>query len=514
MIKPEDVLSAEEFEALDASDQAAYLKLLADVDAAWSLTGKQLLADSLADQVKELLYGGAAGGGKSEWILHRAWRKSREIAGHRTLILRTSFPELRRSIISRSIVLYGTHTPPDEMPVYKVADKEWHFPNGSVIEFGYCASEEDTAQFLSAEYDMICFDEATQFLPEQYDLIRSRARTTASKIKRGARPHVIAATNPGQRGHAYFKATFVDTTDLGRNGIIQIIRDTEDNWRAPEEGEEFDPRKARTIAFVPSTVMDNPHIDPEYVNHLMTLPEKLQRKYLFGDWDLPEGKFFDEFARERMDDEGNMMPWHVIDPFPIPDSWYKVQATDWGFAAPFCTLWIAWDPDGRAYVYREAYKARLNVSDQAQMVATMTPVGEKINKSVADPACWAKRDTLTIADQWKNLGWRNFPAKNDRLAGWMRVREYLRPGHDGFPSLQIFSSCTNLVRTMPNMFHDANKPEDLDTDLEDHAVDALRYGLMLRPLASHQRKEGPLSRAQRHFDKMTRRNKNRTSLEC
>lgn len=512
-IHPDDLLSMEEFEALQEADQEAYLALIEKAENAWTLTGRQLIADALADTVTETLYGGAAGGGKSEWILNRAWRKSREVPGHRTLILRTKLKELRRSIVARSVLLYAQHSPADEMPRFKVADLEWHFPNGSVIEFGYCMTDEDVGQYLSAEYDMIAFDEATQFTQYQYELIRSRARSPISKIKKGARPHIIAATNPGSRGHAFFKATFVDPTDRGDKGAVYLERDEDERWRAIlrplEEYTEAEREEFRHVAFVPSTVADNPHMPREYIMSLKTLPEKERRRMLEGDWDLPEGMFFTEFKRNTIDKDGNTVPYHVIPAFPIPQDWRKIEATDWGYSNPFCTLWMAWDPNGRCYVYREVYASRLTVSQQANLVVSSRLPGEKIHRSYADPSCWAMRDTLNTADQWKDAGWKNYKAKNGRIDGWMRVREYLMPMDDGFPAVQIFDNCTNLIRTLPNMMHDDVNPEDLDTDLEDHAVDAFRYGLMTRPLPVQKMKEGAMDRASRHFDRLTGRNKRR-----
>jgi len=507
----DEILSLDEFELLSVKDQEAYLQFLEKAESAWTLTGKQLVADDLADKVTELVYGGAAGGGKSEWILHRSWRKSREVSGHRTLILRTKLKELRRSIVARSLLLYAQHTPKDEMPRWKASDLEWHFPNGSVIEFGYCQTDEDVGQYLSAEYDMICFDEATQFTQYQYELIRSRARSPLSKMKRGARPHIISATNPGSRGHAFFKSTFVDPTEFGELGATYIERDDDDRWRAltrpREEMTEQEQMSLRHVAFVPSTVADNPHMTKEYIASLMTLPEKERRRMLHGDWDLPEGMYFTEFQRNKTDNDGQKTPYHVIPAFPIPDSWQKIEATDWGYAAPFCTLWGAWDPDGRCYIYREVYQSRLTPVQQANLVLRSRGLGEKISKSYADPASWAQRDDLTTGKQWENAGWRNFRAKNDRLAGWLRIREYLQPMEDGLPAVQIFDTCTNLIRTLPEMQHDKDKPEDLDTTLEDHAVDAFRYLMMTRPLPLHKKKSGPLDRIAAHFESRVSRNK-------
>lgn len=512
-LDPNLLLSQEQFEALSEKDRDAYLGLLHDVDNAWTLTGKQLVADALADEVNELLYGGAAGGGKSEWILYRAWKRSRDVPGHRTLILRTKLKELKRSIIARSTILYATHTPINEMPTYRVADMEWHFPNGSVIEFGYAQTDEDVGQYLSAEYDMIAFDEATQFTQYQYEMIRSRTRSNVSKMKRGARPHVIAATNPGSRGHAFFKGTFVDTTEYGDTGATYLERDGERWQRLRRDRDlmtEDEQMELRHVAFVPSTVMDNPHMPKEFRAHLMTLPEKEKRRMLYGDWNLPEGMYFTEFQRHTLDSDGMNVPYHVIDPFPIPDSWHKITACDWGYATPFSNLWFAWDEDGRCYVYRELSEARLTPVAQANAVGRLTPIGEKIKSAYADPSCWAKKDSLTIADQWKNAGWRVFRAKNDRLAGWMRVREYLKPLDDGLPGVQIFSNCKVLIETLPMMMHDKDNPEDLDTDLDDHMIDALRYGLMTKPLRPKVA-ETKLDRITRSFEARIKRNKKHKS---
>lgn len=513
-INPDELLSMEEFEALTQKDQELYLSVLEKAESAWTLTGKQLIADALAEEVTELVYGGAAGGGKSEWLLHRAWRKSREVPGHRTLFLRTKLKELKRSVIARSLMLYATHTPAEEMPVYRAADMEWRFPNGSVIEFGYCQTDEDVGQFLSAEYDMIMFDEMTQFTEYQYQLIRSRCRSPISKMKRGARPHVIGATNPGSRGHAFVKGTFVDPTNYGETGATRLERDSDERWRLLsrpyEELTEDEKLDIRYVAFVPSTVEDNPHMSREFIANLRTLPEKQMRRMLYGDWDLPEGMFFTEFKRTNY--EGTTpVPYHVIEPFPIPDSWQKITATDYGYASPFSTLWMAWDPDGRCYVYREVYQARLSISQQANLVMGSTPAGEKLKASYADPACWAKNTSLTIADQWKNEGWKTFRAKNDRIAGWMRVREYLLPREDGIPGLQIFRNCENLIRTLPAQMHDDVNPEDINTDLEDHLCDALRYGLMTRPLPPRRAQPGTVDRFTAHFEKMLTRNKRKKS---
>lgn len=385
-----------------------------------------------------------------------------------------------------------------------VAEAHHYVSRGGIVHKN-CASDDDVGQYLSAEYDMIAFDEATEFTAYAYDMIRSRARTTKAMRAKGARPHIIAATNPGRRGHAYFKQIFVTSTDYGANVPQVLIPDGDDGWRPLPEGVEVNPDFGhRVVGFMPSTVADNPHMDPEYVRRLKTLPEKLQRQYLHGDWDVFAGQFFDEFRRSVTDDKGELIPWHVIEPFEIPGSWPKIRAIDWGFAAPFACVWLAWDPDGHCYAYREYYRTRQTPREQALGVLTAEANGEKTDRTVADPACWSQRDELTIAQQWAAHGLRAMKANNDRNAGWLRVREYLKPDPKGVPGLRVFNTCPNLIRTLPEMIHDKTRAEDLDTTLEDHIVDALRYGLMTRPRTVRVAKEEVYGMAKRVKDTFRR----------
>ena len=475
-----ELLSDDEFDALSSSDQEAYLDLLAaEWDAqerAWVLNPRQEQAEELCAEVDEFLYGGAAGGGKSEWLLWHADHLSRTIPGHASLILRNSFPELRRSLIRRSMERLLYDSPECDRPVWRAADKEWRYPNDSVIELGYCASDDDVGQYLSAEYDFIGFDEQTEFSEYQYDMIRSRARTTARQRARGSRPHIAGATNPGRTGHAWNKERFVKATDYGERIATETI--------TMPTGQTV----TRTRAFLPATVVDNPKIDSGYVENLMTLPENLRKQYLEGDWDSFEGQYFPEWTRARTMDDGSNLPWHVIEPFEVPHEWPRFRAVDWGSYNPFACLWFAVDQDGYVYVYREAYQTKLTPQQQAELidrmsVATVNGITrkEKIDYTVGDPAMWSQQGSLSIAAQYGKAGLHMRKADNDRLAGWARVRDWLREDEHGNPGVRVFSSCNNFIRTFPELVHDKNRPEDLDTTGEDHLADAFRYGLMTRP---------------------------------
>jgi phage terminase large subunit len=400
----------------------------------------------------------------SEWLLYRADRLSREVPGHATLLLRSSFPELRRSLIRRSFTKLLYEDSRCGRPHWRAADKEWRYPNGAVIELGHCQSEDDVGIYLSAEYDMIGFDELTEFTEYQFDMIRSRARTTRAKKALGARPHVVGATNPGRRGHAWVKELFVRGTDYGDHiRVIETHLPTGETAR-------------RRVGYLPASVLDNPHIDPKYVEHLMSLPENLRRQYLEGDWDTFEGQYFPEFQKTKVELDGTVTPWHVIDPFPIPHEWPRFRAIDYGYAAPFACLWFAVDRDGYVYVYREAYETKLTPREQAIKVTKMSLCDtggmirpEKFDYTVADPSMWSNREGgLSIAAQYLQEKVQLRKGENDRIAGWGRVRDWLRADENGNPGVRVFSSCTNLIRTLPELVYDKNKPEDLDTTLEDH----------------------------------------------
>lgn len=468
-------LTDEEIARLSPEELDEYHALLEQLDKQWRLHPKQQLAEDESQHVDELFYGGAAGGGKTDWMLFHAYELCKKYPGHTVLALRRTLPQLKRSLIQRSLEKFTD----ESICRYVVGEKEWRFKNGSTILFGFCDTEEDVRHYLSTEYDLIMFEELTEFTERQYMLVRSRNRCTARKRSIGIRPHTISASNPGQVGHGWVKKRFVTATKYGKCRSEQIV-------------EAFGAKKKVTVAFVPARVDDNPSIDPDYIFNLAQLPEIEKRQYLYGDWDVFEGQYFTEFVRAT----------HVVPPFEVPESWHRIRCIDYGHAKPFCCLWIAFDWDGNAYVYRELYATSMTAREQALAIKRVSiihrdeeePRPEPIAGTYADPSIWTKQGHgFSIAMMYRDAGVICKKAMNARVDGWSRVRDWLRGDGtaEGGPTLRIFDgACPNLVRTLPDMIHDKDNPEDLDTRLEDHAADTLRYGLMSRPPRKRKNRDG------------------------
>jgi hypothetical protein len=465
----------------ELEDYVEWLAAEADVEDldrdAWGLQDRQQAAEDAlgnldGEMSHELLYGGAAGPGKTEFLLWHAFHQCVQYPGLKVLMLRRTYTELRRSLVIRSLERFDR-----SLARYTITENTWKFGNGSTIEFGYCEADQDVYQYQSAEYDIVLWDELTQWKsPFPYLYLFSRVRSRISTIVRGFVPHVVAATNPGGVGGAWVKARFVDT------GPPEV--------RSVHEIELGDDVAYGTRIFIPGKLADNRYINrKQYTAGLAHLPEQQRDALLDGSWDTIEGQYFTEWHRHL----------HVVKPFPIPQWWTRLRCIDYGHFAPWACLWLAFDQDGNAVLYREAYETQLTPRQQCEMIGASQMPGEKFVYTVADPSMWAKTGVgVPIAQQYANNGIPLRQAMNARVSGWARVREYLiarapvldEHGEkvldaDGipleFPGLRVFSTCANFIRTFPMLVHDNVNPEDLDTDGEDHAADALRYGLMSRP---------------------------------
>lgn len=397
-----------------------------------------------------IMIGGAAGGSKSKGVREIAHEFGMTVPHFRVLLLRRTYAQLEENHL-RDVELEAPEMGAQFVPSAKLL----RYPNGATLRFGHCETVADAANYLSSEYDLIIFDELVTFEETQFLLIASRARST----KPGIRPKVLAGTNPGGPQSHWVRARFIDKT---------VDRD---------EFPDYDPAE---WCFIPSKLEDNPYLDASYERKLLALPKELRKAYRDGDWDIFPGQYFPEWRRAK----------HV-EKLPIPASARWFRAIDWGFVKPGACLWIALFPEGRAYVRHEWMPIRVINSEQAKTIALKTKdFGiPRVFQSVADTSMWTADGSTgeSPAETYQRYGVPLTQADKrrtgtlDKPAGWTRLREWLRTAPDGKPWLMVHPDCAYLARTLPSLVSDKNHPEDVDTDGEDHAADALRYWVMSRP---------------------------------
>jgi len=403
--------------------------------------------DFLAAGETDVLYGGAAGGGKSYAMLVDPLRFAHR-AAHRALILRRSMPELRE-LIDKSRELYPKAFPGCK---YREVEKLWNFPSGAKVEFGFLERDADVYRYQGQAYSWIGFDEITHLPTEfSWNYLASRLRTTDPEIT----PYMRCTANPGGSGAHWVKKRYISPSPpnesfLGNDGI--------------------------TRKFIPARLNDNPYLatDGRYEQMLKSLPPTQRKQLLEGNWEIAEGAAFTEFDRTL----------HVIEPFEIPLHWERVKAIDYGYASESACVWASIDPnDGTLIVYRELYRKGLLATELTEMLTNMELSDPMSVRGVLDTACWSRTGTTgpTIAETLIQGGHKLRPADKNRVAGKIQIHEHLKIQPSGRPKMQIFNSCPNLIRELQSIPLDKNNPEDVDTHAQDHAYDALRYLIMSRP---------------------------------
>ena len=250
----------------------------------------------------EALYGGAAGGGKSEALVVEALRQV-HIPHYRALILRKTYPELSE-LIDKSQRYYRGAFPAAQ---WSEARHEWRFPSGAKISFGAMQHTNDRFKYQGRAYDYIAFDELTHFTQDEYLYLLSRNRASGP----GTRVYLRASANPGGIGHGWVKARFLTPAPP-----MQTI--WEDVSMLTPDGAVLNAKRSRI--FVPSTVFDNQILlknDPAYAARLAALPDADKRALLYGDWDAFAGQVFSEWRADPAH-YADRRYTHVVDPFPIP----------------------------------------------------------------------------------------------------------------------------------------------------------------------------------------------------
>ena len=432
----------------------------------------------LSADKKHVGFGGARGGGKSWSVRTKAKILAASHAGIKILIVRKTFPELVNNHINFLITeLHG-------IARYNKTEKVFTFANGSTIKFGYCNNDKDLEQYQGAEYDVIFLDEATQLQEMWIKKISACVRGVNAFPKR-----IYYTCNPGGASHGYFKRLFID--------------------KKYENGE--DPND---YAFIQALVTDNKALmasQPDYIKQLEALPPKLREAWLYGRWDIFEGQFFEDFRitpdpQKCM--EAGITPeqalqqrrWtHVIEPFDLNvgacRGWNIMRSYDFGYNKPFSLGYWAVDYDGTLYRIMELYGCtqtpdegvKWSPDEQFRRIRELENEHpwlkcRKIVDSVADPAIWDCSRGESIAETAARYGIYFTPGDNERIPGWMQVHYRLQFDQNGYARMYVFNNCKAFIRTMPLMMYSETKPEDLDTKLEDHCPDEVRYMCMSRPV--------------------------------
>ena len=431
----------------------------------------------LASTEEEVLYGGAAGGGKSYAMLADPMRyfNNPNFVG---LLLRRTNDELRE-LKWESQKLYPKAFPGAK---WKEKDSMWVFPSGAKFWMTYLERDDDVLRYQGQAFTWIGVDELTQYAtPFAWTYLKSRLRTTDPELKKHL--SMRGTTNPGGPGHHWVKKMFVDPEVPGRSFWATDL-DTGEILRYPDNHE--DPDKAGKPLFkrkfIPALLKDNPYLyaDGNYERSLHGLPEAQRRKLLDGDWSVMEGAAFSEFNPKV----------HVCEPFEIPNSWRRFRGADYGYTSPAAVLWLAIDPAYETlYVYRELYKSKMTAIDMASQVLDLEQ-DEKISYGVLDSSVWHQRghNGPSIAEEMIGYGCRWRPSDRgagSRIAGKNRLHELLKVDeHSGKPGIMIFNTCRQLIADLPSIPSDPNGTDDIDSRYtSDHTYDALRYSIMSRPRA-------------------------------
>ena len=440
----------------------------------------------LSDTHKYIGYGGARGGGKSWAVRIKAVLLCLNYPGIKVMIVRKTYPELQENHIIPLCELLDCYSEDEgRIASYNDAKKHITFQNSSRILFRYCDTEKDTLRFQGTEVDVLFIDEATQQSEEKMEKLRACLRGVNDFPKR-----IYYTCNPGGEGHGWVKRLFID----GR-------------FKEGEDGEDY--------VFIQSLITDNKALmdsDPDYIKQLESLPQKLREAWLHGSWDIFEGQFFEDFRIEPDMKAASLAGLkltseelkrqrrftHVIEPFDLNEGtrrgWSIVRSYDFGYGKPFSCAWWAIDYDGVIYRIMELYGCtgtpneglRWTPDKQFQEIARIEREhawlrGRKI-EGVADPSIWDASRGESIADTAAKYGVYFQPGDNQRIPGWMQCHYRLQFDSEGYSRMYVFESCRDFIRTIPLLSFHRSRPEDLDTEAEDHIADEWRYMCMSRPV--------------------------------
>jgi phage terminase large subunit len=435
----------------------------------------------------ELVYGGAKGGGKSCSLVMEALAYALEYPGAEMYIFRETYDDLEANIIRE-----WKEKVPKELYTYREGKYQATLINGSSVKFRYIQNFADAEGYQGRSMDWIGVDELTKHEERSIQVLLSCLRSP-----KGYPPRFRGTCNPGGIGHTWVKERYIEATNYGDIIITDSVTGS-------------------TIQFIPAKVYDNDVLmknDPKYVKRLENLPESQKKAFLYGDWDIFEGQYFNEFSRDI----------HTIDPFVIPEHWNRYVTFDYGLDM-FACLFIAVDTHENAYAYKEIHQNELIVSDAAKKLKEMSDAGIKYKDYFAPPDLWNRRnDTGKSAFEiFDENGIYLTKSSNNRIAGWYSVKEYLKVHETKHEQtgevkktarLKIFKNCTNLINYLPQLQYDDKDPNDCATQPHHltHICDALRYFCVSRPITTKEPQEEKPKWMQKLMEKNNRLAKKKNS---
>lgn len=453
---------------------------------------------------RQILYGGAAGGGKSAAIRWDAIDFCMNVPQLTAVIFRRTLPQLLRN----HIMEVKRNLPP-EVGLYNETHKHFQFANGSVLIFKSLEYERDCEDIQGWEIHAGYVDEASQLTPYMLDYIISRIRLGAySKVldrivkkhpdlevyaKR--LPRYALSANPGGESHHYLKQKFIDPapaeTVFHDEGLKDPNNPDDPGW---------------STIFIPATMSDNEYLDAGYAAQFGNLPDHIQKQLRDGDWNVVPGAFFDCWDSRV----------HQIRPFKVPDHWTRFRSLDWGHATPFSLGWWcisdgspvvdsagneAVYPEGAMIRYREWYGCerkngkpttkglRMSGTEFAVEALKMQTDTENIAYTVADPSMWRTDGGTSQAERAIKAGMVLQPADNQRIPGWQEMYQRMKG-----QMLYVFDTCSDFTRTIPAIQADEKEPEDItktNRGGEDHVADDSRYACMSRPIIRRKKVDKP-----------------------
>jgi hypothetical protein len=408
---------------------------------------------------KNILFGGSRGSSKSFALRWLCYWLCLHFPNFKVLFLRRTFVELEDSHLVKVRQEQGS------LDIEINSKYQLPFHTGSMITFGHCAEAVNITKYLSADFDLIVFDESGTFGVSMLTQISTSARVSAATTPHNWRCIVVKASNPGGIAGAYNKAMYVNHDP---------------------DPDEYPNYVATDYLYINSRLEDNPHLPlEEYDKTLRQTPEKYAQ-WRWGDWDSAIDQFFSEYRKQDIVEHGILYRAHELstDQEPITAHLDWVVTLDFNFKKPGVAYWIACHPNGTFTVMYEFKFVRTLAKTVARTILSRNrALGLTIRHVVMSDEL-ANRPTETgesILETFRNVGLPVIRSKHHRLIGWARLHALLADNDKHTPYLRVFKpNCPYLCQTLPAIIEHPTEPDEI-VKKNDAAANALRYFGMARP---------------------------------